>query len=301
MDTFRALQLFGRIVELGSFTAAAREARLSQPTLSKVVTALERSIGVRLLARTTTGLSLTEEGRRFYARGQQIVEDYQEAVGDVRGRAHQLTGELRVNAPLGLGELRLNALILTFLDAHPGIRLALSLNDRMVDLAEEGVDVAIRLGHALPRDAIAREIAFSPRVLVAAPSYLKRASQLESPQDLAAHDYFSFAGLRSNVLEFSRGSATVKVAANGRLRVNSSLVLRQALLQGAGLGSAPAWLVQDLIEKGTLIRLLPEWILPGQPLHLVYLSRRWLPLRVRALLDFMLQQLPALPGFHAAK
>jgi DNA-binding transcriptional LysR family regulator len=300
MDTIRALHLFVRVVELGSFTAAAREAGLSQPALSKAVAGLEQDLGVRLLARTTTSLSPTEEGRRFYARSRQIVEDYQEAVGDVRGSTGRLTGAMRVNAPLGLGELRLNTLALAFLDAHPGIELELILNDRMVDLVEEGVDVAIRLGDVLPPDAVAREIAFSSRVLVATPAYLSKAPKPETPADVAGHEYYWFAGLRpDNILAFTRNGETVKVAVGGRFRVNSSLALRQALLQGGGLGSAPAWLVQDLIETGALVRCLPDWTLPGQPLHLVYPSRRWLPLRVRAFLTFMSERLPTLPGFDA--
>src|SRR5262249_11276615 len=132
MDTLRTLRLFVRIVELGSFTAAAREAGVNQPALSKAISALEHSLGVRLLNRTTASLTPTEEGKRFYARGRQVVEDYQDAVAEVRGQTHQLAGALRVNAPLGLGEMHLNALALAFLDKYPGIELELILNDRMV-------------------------------------------------------------------------------------------------------------------------------------------------------------------------
>lgn len=299
MDTLRALHLFARVIELGSFTAAAREAGLGQPALSKAIAGLEQSLGVRLLARTTSGLSPTDEGRRFYARGREIVEDYQEAVADVRGRTRQLTGALRVNAPLGLGELRLGTLALAFLRDNPNIELELVLNDRMIDLIEEGMDVAVRLGHPPPPDAVAREVAYSPRLLVASPAYLQRAAKVEAPEDLAAHEYLWFAGLRpDNVLEFARNGKTAKIEAHGRFRVNSSLALRQALVQGAGLGSAPAWLVGDLLETGDLVRLLPDWTLPGQALHLVYPSRRYLPLRVRAFLQFMAERLPALPGFE---
>lgn len=300
MDTFRALGLFVRVVELGSFTAAAREAGVGQPTLSKAISALERSLGVRLLERTTTGLTPTEEGRRFYARGKQLVEDYRDAAAEVRGTTDQLKGTLRVNAPLGLGELRLNNLVLSFLADHPGIELELILNDRMVDLVEEGVDVAIRLGYPLPQDAVAREIAYAPRVLAASPAYLRTKPKLEVPEDLAAHEYIWFAGLSSrNVLTFNRGTEVATVAASGRFRVNSSLSLRQSLLQGAGLGSAPTWLVQDLIEAGDLTHLLADWCLPGQSLHLIYPSRRYLPLRTRAFMRFMTEHLTDLPGFRA--
>jgi DNA-binding transcriptional LysR family regulator len=298
MESLRTLQLFGRVVELGSFSAAAREAGLGQPTLSKAVATLEQRLGVRLLARTTTSLSLTDEGQRFYIRSRLIVEDYQEAVADARGRRRELSGSLRVNAPLGLGELRLNALALVFLEVHPQIELELILNDRIVDLVEENVDVAIRLGDELPPDAVARQIAHSRRILVAAPTYLQQHPKIETPKDLTAHEYYSFAGLSSKgSLQFTRNNDVVGVAVGGRFRVNSSMALRQALLQGAGLGSAPAWLLQDLVDTGELVELLSGWALPGQSLHLVYPSRRHLPLRVRAFLGFMEERLPTLPGF----
>jgi DNA-binding transcriptional LysR family regulator len=298
MDSLRALQLLVRVVELGSFSAAAREAGLSQSTLSKAVASLEQNLGVRLLARTTTSLSLTGEGQRFYARGRLIGEDYQEAVAEARRRTRELSGSLRVNAPLGLGELRLNTLALAFLEDHPRMELELILNDRIVDLVEESVDVAIRLGDALPPDAVARQIAHSRRILAAAPTYLQRCPKIVAPEDIAMHQYYSFAGLNpKNLLQFTRNGHVVEVAVRGRFRVNSSMALRQALLQGAGLGSAPAWLLQDLIDTGELIELLPGWVLPGQALHLVYPSRRHLPLRVRAFLQFMGERLPALPGF----
>jgi len=294
------MRLFTRAVELGSFSAVAREENTSQPTVSKMIAALEQHLRVRLLERTTTSLTLTEEGKRFYERSKRLIEEYADAVADARGQTHMFVGALRINAPVGLGELRLNALILEFLAKYPEIEIELILNDRMIDLVEEGVDVAIRLGGELPPNVIARNIAFSPRVLVATREYVERAPKINKPEDLAQHEYFRFAGLAfESRLEFSNNTEKVIVLTKGRFRVNSSLALRECFLEGKGLGSAPAWLVQDLIDTGDLIRLLQNWQMMPQQAHLVYPSRKYQPQRTRALLQFMAERIPKLPGFHA--
>lgn len=297
LDSLRSMRLFTRVIELASFSAVAREEKVGQPSISKVITALERDLGVRLLERTTTAVTATEEGKRFYERSRRVLEEYADAVADVRGLKQRCAGSLLVSAPVGLGELRLNTLFLEFLEKYPEIDLELLLNDRMVDLVEEGVDVAIRLSGSLPPNVVARHIASSPRVLVASPEYLKNSPKVRRPEDLEMHQCIRFAGIASgNRLEFHNGSRTIIVLTRGRYRVNNSLTLRQCFLQGSGLGSAPAWLVQDLIDAGALIHLLPKWTLPGQPIHLVYPSRRYLPVRSHALLQFMAQKIPMLPG-----
>ena len=288
-------------MELGSFTAAARDARIGQPALSKTIAAFERSLGVRLLDRATTGLTPTEEGRRLYARCKLILEDYAETIDEVRGQAGRVAGVLRVSGPVGFGELRLNTLVLQFLGAHPEIEVELGLTDRMIDLVEEGVDLAIRFGSDLPPGVIARRVAAAPRLLVGSAAYLNGRPPVRRPQDLSKHNYIGFAGLsQGNRLNFMRNGVTCSVDVTGRYRVNSSLALRQCFCEGAGLGSAPAWLVQDLIDEGRLVRLLPKWSLPEQPVHLIYPSRRYMPRRTRAFLDFMLKHLPLLPGFRTS-
>jgi DNA-binding transcriptional LysR family regulator len=189
-------------------------------------------------------------------------------------------------------------LIFEFLERYPAIEVELILNDRVIDLVEEGVDIAIRLGHDLPPHVVARNIASSPRWLVATADYLKRTPAIRGPEDLAKHEYIRFAQLSfSDTLEFQRGGRKVVVSVKGRYRVNSSLALRQCFLEGIGLGSAPAWLVQDLVDAGELIHLLPKWEMAAQPVHLVYPSRRYLPLRTRTFLQFMTEKIPSLPGF----
>ncbi|WP_176045885.1 LysR family transcriptional regulator [Burkholderia sp. BCC1644] len=302
MDALRSMRVFVRAIELGNFSAVAREEGTGQPTISKIVAAFEQELGVRLLERSTTSLAPTDEGRRFYDRCKRVLDEYESAVAEVRGQTLRPAGKLVVNAPLGLGELRLNALVLEFLAAWPEIDVELHLTDRVIDLVEEGVDVAIRLGHVLPPDAVARHIASSPRLLVATPGYVAQAPALRRPEDLAKHAYVGYArtDIIGSELQFARGDETVTVPVHGRYRVNSSIALRECFLAGQAVGSAPAWLVQDLIDGGQLVRLLPKWdMVPPHALHLVYASRRHLPLRTRTFLQFMTQRIPELPGFRA--
>lgn len=298
MDTMKSLHWFVRAVELGSLSAVAREAATTQPTVSKVIAGLERDLGIRLLARTTASLAPTTEGLRFYERARGVLAEFDAAVADARGGTASMAGLLRINAPVALGQSRLNALVLAFLDAHPGVEVELILNDRMVDLVEEGVDVSLRLGGPLPQDAVARRIAASPRWLVAAPEYLARFPAPQTPQELARHDYLRFAWLPDgDRVALSGGDRTVTVRTTGRYRVNNALAIRDSLVAGAGIGLCPVWLVDDLLATGRLRRVLPAWQGEAQVLHLLYPQRRYQPARARAFADFVAARFAALPGF----
>jgi DNA-binding transcriptional LysR family regulator len=300
MDTMKSLQWFVRAVELGSLSAVAREAATTQPTVSKTIAALERDLGIRLLARTTASLAPTTEGQRFYERARGVLAEFDAAVADARGGKTSMHGLLRLNAPVALGQFRLNPLVLEFLDAHPGVEIELILNDRMADLVEEGVDVALRLGGALPAHAVARLVADAPRWLVAAPEYLERRPALATPEALADHDYVRFAWLATgNDVALNDGTRTVTVRTAGRYRVNNALAIRDSLIAGAGIGLCPAWLVDDLLAAGRLQRVLPAWQGEAQSLHLLYPERRQQPARARALVGFLAERLAALPGFIA--
>jgi len=288
VDTIRSLQYFVRAVELGSLSAVAREHGTTQPTVSKTVAALEDSLGVRLLERSTSSLSPTVQGQRFYERSKAVLEDYAEAVSDARGETQTASGLLRVNAPVALGQFLLNALVQEFLAQYPAMEIELILNDRMVDLVEEGVDVALRLGSELPPNAIVRKIASSPRWLVASPGYLKSHAKLRQPADLAAHEVIRFAWLSTGgMMELHNGERSVQVQTHGRYRVNNALAIRESLAMGGGIGLCPAWLVQDLLEARKLVRVLPGWQGAAQDLSLLYPSRRHQPLRARLFMDFL--------------
>ena len=298
MDTIRSLHYFVRAIELGSLSAVAREQGTTQPTVSKTVAALEEDLGVRLLERSTASLSPTVQGRRFYERAKGILEEYEEAVADVKGDTAGATGLLRVNAPVALGQFRLNAIVQEFLNQYPGMEIELVLNDRMADLVEEGVDVALRLGSELPPNAIARRVAVSPRYLVAAPSYLHVHGTPKQPEDLAQHEYIRFAWLSTGDDVTLHGrKRTVTVRTHGRFRVNNALAIRDTLAAGAGIGLCPAWLVDDLLKARKLRHVLRPWQGEAQEVHLLYPTRRYQPLRARLFMDFVQQRLAALPGF----
>ncbi|MGE7956284.1 LysR substrate-binding domain-containing protein [Pseudomonas sp. NPDC089530] len=301
MDSLKAMHCFVRAVELGSLSAAARELDSTQPTVSKLVAALEKQLGTRLLTRGTSGLAPTEQGKRFYERAKAVLEEYGEAVAEVRGLTERPAGLVRVNVPVSLGVLHLNGLLLGFMAQYPEIEVELILNDRFVDLTEENVDLALRLGGDLPPNAIARRIATSPRYLVAAPQYLRQHAPLNSPADLGAHDFLRFAWLAAgDRLELSGPQGEkVSVTAQGRYRTNSSLAIRDGVLQGAGLCITPAWLVSDLLESGRLVRVLPDWSGPPNEAFLIYPERRYRPLRVRLLMEYLAERVPQIPGFIA--
>ena len=297
MDTLHAMRVFVRTLELGSLSAAAREFGTTQPTVSKWLAQLERQLRVRLVERSTRGLSPTEQGQRFYVDAKRIVEQYDAAVGDVQGMTGQAAGLLRINAPVALGQFRINAMVQRFMAEHPAIDVELILNDRFVDLVEEGVDVAFRLGGTLPPDAIGRHLATVPRFLVAAPAYLARRGVPVVPDDLSMHDLVRFAWTPGNTVELFRGDQQVRVPASSRFRVNNALAIREALVLGSGIGVCPDWLVRDLLESGELVRVLDGWAARPQDLTLLYPSRQFQPLRTRLFIDFAVGQFSAMAGF----
>ncbi|MEH6434052.1 LysR family transcriptional regulator [Massilia sp. DD77] len=292
------MRTFVRTVELGSLSSAARECGTTQPTVSKLLAQLERRLAVRLFERSTRGLSPTEQGQRFYRDAKLVLEQFDAAVSGVQGMTGQASGLLRINAPVALGQYRLNAMVQQFLAAHPGIDIELILNDRFVDLVEEGVDLAFRLGGTLPPDAIGRHLATISRMLVAAPAYLARRGTPALPEDLPAHDFVRFAWTPGAMVDLFSGGEPRQVETASRYRVNNALAIREALALGSGIGLCPEWLVRDLLDSGALVRVLPAWSARPQDLFLLYPSRQYQPLRTRLFIDFAIGQLASLPGFE---
>ncbi|WP_075794768.1 LysR family transcriptional regulator [Massilia putida] len=290
MDTLHAMRVFVRTLELGSLSAAAREFGTTQPTVSKWLAQLERQLRVRLFERSTRGLSPTEQGQRFHADAKRLIEQFDTAVGDVQGMTGQVAGLLRINAPVALGQFRINAMVQRFMADHPGIDVELILNDRFVDLVEEGVDVAFRLGGTLPPEAIGRHLTTIPRFLVAAPAYLARRGVPDVPDALSAHDFVRFAWTPGNTVELFRGNEQARLPTSSRFRVNNALAIREALAMGSGIGVCPEWLVRDLLDRGDLVRVLDGWTARAQALTLLYPSRQFQPLRTRLFIDYAVEQ-----------
>ena len=295
MDTLRALSAFVHSVDLGSLSGAARALDTTQPTISKLVAGLERSLGVRLLRRAATGLSLTEEGQRFHERARRVLEDYGDAVADAREQVQQPQGLLRVSAPVTIGQRHLNAMAVEFLRLYPDIQLELVLDDRFIDPREERIDVSLRVGGALPPDLVARHLGSWPRVLVASPAYVASRGKPRKPQDLVAHDYLRYAAGDDGVL-LTGPDGPVTVPVRSRYRVNNAVALLDSVLAGAGLSLQPTWMVADLLAEGRLVRVLGRHTGPAQEAHLLYDPRRYQPLRVRVLVDFLSERVAKLPG-----
>ena len=300
MDTIKAMRYFVRAIELGSLTAVARAFGTQQPQVSKVMRALEQDMGVRLLERSTTGLAPTEQGRRFYHRAVLVLEEFDHAVAEAQGTTGQPAGLLRINAPVAFGQLHLNGMVQAFLGRYPQVQVELILDDRFVDLVEEGVDLALRLGSTLPPTVVARNLGTSPRMLVAAPAYLARHPAITHPEELAQHDYVRFAWApRDGLVDLTSGTRTVTVSTQGRFRVNHAIAIRDSLAAGAGIGLCPAWLVEDLLASGHLVTVLPEWRGEAQQLSLLTPSRRYRPARVALFMDFVASRVAEMPGLTA--
>ena len=291
MDRLKAMHAFVRAVDLGSLSAAARELRTTQPTVSKLVAALEHSVGVRLLERTSTRVAATDEGLRFLDSARRLLEDYEEAVGELTQRTREPRGLVRISAPVALGELRLNRLMLQAMARHPQLQVTMMLDDRFVDPVQERIDLAVRIGGALPPDRVAQPLAVWPRYLVASPGYVKSRGKPRTPQELAQHDYLRYASPQDTVtLDGPEGAVRVELAA--RYRVNSAVAMLEAVQAGAGIALQPRWMVDGLLRAGTLVRVLPRWTGPAQEAHLVHAPRRRQPMRVQVIHDLLLAEMP---------
>lgn len=294
MDRLAAMQTFVRVVESGSFSAVAREIRSTQSAVSKQVAALERELGAKLLSRTTRSLALTEAGERYFTQAQRLVAEIAEAEMALQDGEQKLSGWLRVAASVGYGRLKLLPLVRSFLAAHPNVKIDLQLNDGFVDLVEEGIDVAVRIGELADSSLVARRIGATQRVLLASRQYLNALPQgLEPPQvpqDLQAHNCIVYSELTSqNAWTFTAGPGAnepegtqVTIRAQGNLQTNSSEVIRASVLSGMGIGYSPTWLFEEELARGELQVLLPDWPAPPLPIHLVIPPQRRNSAKVQA-------------------
>ncbi|MBV8660120.1 MAG: LysR family transcriptional regulator [Burkholderiales bacterium] len=298
MDQLKGMQVFVRVVEMGSLSAVARDMQTTQPTVSKTIANLEAVVGARLLERSTTGLTVTIAGKRFYDRAKRVLDAYEEALADARGELEKPAGLVRISAPIGIGQVHLSAAIQQFLRAYPDIQVELMLNDRMVDLIEEGIDLAMRLSGHLPGNLVARKIGRSRRVLLASPAYLARHGTPQVIDDLARHNFVRYAGLQGDRISFNRAGEVVEVEVSGQFHVNNSLAVRECLETGFALGMAPMWLVDDLLQSGRLLQILPEWQGAPHDVHLLYPFGRFMPLRTRTLITFLETAVPTWAGLE---
>lgn len=292
MDKFREMQAFVAVVESGSFVAAGEHLRLSKAAVSRAVLQLEARLGARLLQRTTRRLSLTEAGQAYLARCKQILADLDEVEAMVGAATLQASGRLRVNVPLSFGVNRLAALWPGFMVRHPNLELEVDLADRMVDLVEEGYDMAIRITRPPDSSLIYRQLASTRVLLCAAPDYLARRGLPASVAELARHDIIAYTyAPGGDTWRFDGPAGEQSVTVRPRLRANNGETCRDAALAGLGITQQPEFLVAADLAAGGLVEILPETCSRELGIYAVYPSRKHLSLKVRALADYLAENL----------
>lgn len=294
MNKLQAMRTFVRVVEAGSFSAVAHESNVTQSAVSKQVAALERELGVKLLTRTTRVLALTEDGSHYFEQVRRLVAEIVEAESALVHGERQLTGWLRIAASVGFGRLKLMPLVRSFLAKYPGVKIDLRLNDGFIDLVEQGIDVAVRIGELADSSLIARRVGTTRRILVAHRDYLRSLPQGVMlpgvPEDLARHNCIVYAGVASrNMWSFRAGPGATEpvdttriVRVEGNLLTNSSEVIRASVLDGMGIGYSPTWLFDRELASGDVQQLLPDWETFNLPIHLVSPGERKHSAKVRA-------------------
>jgi DNA-binding transcriptional LysR family regulator len=292
MDQFAALTTFVRVVDAGSLSGAARLLPSSLTAVSRQLSALERHFGTKLLHRTTRRLALTDDGRILYDRATAILGELKQVEATLSTGHHEPSGRLRLAAPWLIGRLLIAPMLAEFLRRYPAVSVDLQLVDRPVDLFEEDIHLALRVGHLPDSDLVARKLGDIQMIVCAAPSYLERRGVPQTPAELSAHDCLAFSEMPGaaewRFLEHSKSRA--KIPISPRLWANSLDALVAAAKDGAGLVRVPSWQVMGEITAGNLRRVLGDYEPPPASLHLLSQSSRFASPKTRAFVDYLTAQ-----------
>jgi DNA-binding transcriptional LysR family regulator len=292
MDRLLAMEAFVRVVDAGSFSAAARQWGRSKAVVSKYVNALENHLGVELLRRTTRSLSLTEAGRAYRERCADVLGEIEALEVSLREGVAAPRGPVRVTAPPSLASHYLDVMTKDFLARFPEVTLDLDLTHRMIDLVEENIDVAIRVTDPGDSSLVARRIAPVPIIAVAAPSYLRRRGTPNKPTDLREHDCLVDTNFRDQQRwRFRSGDKTETVTVDGPVRVNNPDAVREMAEAGLGIGLVPEFVAREALRAGSLCEVLQGKVVLKWSILAVYPRRRYLPLRVRAYVDHLVERM----------
>jgi DNA-binding transcriptional LysR family regulator len=290
MDKFHEMKVFAAVVEAGSFTGATRTLDMSKAAVSRYVADLEERLGVRLLHRTTRKLSPTTEGEIFYARCRELLDNLDEAEAEITSRSGEASGLLKVNVPVTFGLMHLAPLWPIFLARHPKLDLDITLSDRVVDLVEDGFDLAVRIGQLPASSLISRKLASTRMVLCASPGYLARRGEPLRPDELLQHDVISYSLFSSGEnWRFTGPDGEVSVKVVPRVRTNSGDTCRTAALQDYGIVLQPTFIVGADLAQGTLREIMPAYRSIELGVYAVYPSRKFVSPKVRLLIDFLVE------------
>lgn len=297
MDRFLAMQAFSAVVDAGSFVKAADALGFSKAAVSRYVGELEAHLGVRLLHRTTRRLSLTEEGEVFYARCRELLSGVEEAEAELSTRSGAARGLLRVNAPVTFGIRHLAPLWAKFRERHPEVRLDVTLSDRVVDLVDEGYDLAVRIATLPSSTLISKRLASTRMALCASPEYLKAHGVPRHPNDLSRHTVIAYSYWSTgDEWQFDGHEGRVNVKVNPYMHTNSGDTCRAMALAHQGVVLQPTFLIGDDIAAGTLVELMPEFRSIELGIYAVYPTRKHVAPKVRALIDFLAERFSGMRG-----
>lgn len=295
MDRLVAMETFVRVVDTGSFSAAARQLRVGQPAVSKAVAQLEDRLGVKLLTRSTRGLSTTEAGQSFYERARRAIEEADEADLAARGAGTGLTGRLRVCAAVTFARIHVVPQLPKFLAEHPGLELEVILDDRPIDLVQESIDVGLRMGGLADSSLTARRIGRARRLVVGTPAYFARVGLPVVPGDLAGHEAIVYLPeCDSAAWSFRQGSSELSVTIRSRLRITAAEGVRAAVLADMGVAMISEWMFSPELATGAAQAVLTDWELPSVSLWAVYPTGRIATAKARAFVSFLERTLPKL-------
>jgi DNA-binding transcriptional LysR family regulator len=291
MDRLSALELFVRVVDTGSFSAVARHQQIGQPAVSKAVVQLEEWLGVSLLMRSTRSVVPTEAGRVFYEGAKRTIEEAHEAVLAARGNAYGLSGKLRVSTSICFGRIHVIPKLSLFLAEHPDLDVELVLDDRHLDLVNEGIDVSLRMGAMPDSNMTARRIVEGRRIVVATPAYLQRHGTPTSPGELVSHQAVIYTpggtGQPWTSWTFRKATAEVSVVLRGRLKVTAAEGVREAVNSDMGLAVTSEWNFSPELKSGKVVEILEDWTLPLTNLSAVYPTGRLASTKARAFVAFV--------------
>lgn len=300
MDKFKAIEVFVRVVDLGSFTRAADTLAIPKATVSTLLQELESQLGVRLLNRTTRRVGLTADGAAYYERCVRVLDDLREADAAVSAQHGQLEGRLKVDMPTSLARLLMHKDIPDLLTRYPGLQLELGCSDRLINMTNEGVDCVLRVGELRDPTLVARRVGELRMVTVAAPSYLAQHGEPQHPQDLmqAPHrcvHYFMSSG-KHGPFDFQRGEEKLSLMPPGALAVNDSNAYWDACVAGLGIGQLPESVIKAPGQETQLKPVLTEWCAGVMPVHVVFPSNRHLSTRVQAFVEWAATLFAPSPG-----
>ena len=290
MDRLDAMQAFVTVADLKGFAPAARKLGLSPSGVTRLIAALENRLGARLLQRTTRQVALTDAGARYLERARRILADVEEAEITAEGERARPSGRLVISAPVGFGRLHVSPVLTNYLKRHRDVSAELRLEDRMINLVEEGVDLAVRVGHLADSSLVARHVGDMRRVTVASPAYLKARGEPKKPQDIAAHDTIQF-GTTSGPAEwrFVDQGNEIRLSHSPRLSTNTADAAIRYAEAGGGLTRVLAYQAADAIKRGRLKIVLAKFEQPPLPIHIVYPTSRLLSAKVRTFIDLVIE------------